>query len=333
MASHNALNNPDSYAIAWIATLPIERAAVEAMLDEEHATPTGFTRHQTDANVYTWGRVGEHNVVIASLAAGAYGTTSAATTAGSLLASLPSIRVGLLVGIAGLTPRHATARLEWARTYSGYTPEDWDRVFWSDECTVERGIGERREYTFTPRSKQIEKRDVRGLPTPGKQVKQMFWAAFSWSTRRTGLIPLFGDPTRGRGGVNRFVIRDLYTRVLPTLMLHRDSIFQQDNASTLTAYIVREALAEMGIQVMDWPAKSPDLNPIENLWTLLKDKIYKICPELKNMPNNDTTHALLIRKAQEAWDLLDLSILENLSHSMPRRVQAILDAEGWYTKY
>jgi transposase len=34
---------------------------------------------------------------------------------------------------------------------------------------------------------------------------------------------------------------------------------------------------------MDWPAKSPDLKPIENLWTLLKDKIYKIYPELKTM--------------------------------------------------
>jgi hypothetical protein len=101
MASNNALNSLDSYAIAWIAALPIERAAAEAMLDEEHGTPTGFTRHQTDTNVYTWGRVGEHNVVIVSLAAGAYGTTSAATTAWSLLASLPSIRVGLLVGIGG----------------------------------------------------------------------------------------------------------------------------------------------------------------------------------------------------------------------------------------
>ena len=101
MASHNALDNPDSYAVAWIAALPIERAAAEAMLDEEHAAPTGFTRHQTDPNVYTWGRVGEHNIVIASLAAGVYGTTSAATTASSLLASLPSIRVGLLVGIGG----------------------------------------------------------------------------------------------------------------------------------------------------------------------------------------------------------------------------------------
>ncbi|KAG5827097.1 hypothetical protein H9Q74_002807 [Fusarium xylarioides] len=101
MASRNCLDSPDSYAIAWIAALPIERAAAEAMLDEEHAAPSGFTRHQTDANVYTWGCVGEHNIVIASLAAGVYGTTSAATTASSLLASLPSIRVGLLVGIGG----------------------------------------------------------------------------------------------------------------------------------------------------------------------------------------------------------------------------------------
>ncbi|KAH6617510.1 hypothetical protein F5144DRAFT_541691, partial [Chaetomium tenue] len=101
MTSHNALDSPDYYGVAWIAALPIERAAAKAMLDEEHAPPTGFVRHQTDANVYTWGRVGEHNIVIASLAAGVYGTTSAATTASSLLASLPSIRVGLLVGIGG----------------------------------------------------------------------------------------------------------------------------------------------------------------------------------------------------------------------------------------
>ena len=99
MASRKGLDSPDSYAVAWITALPTERAAAEAMLDEEHTAPTGFARHQTDANVYTWGRVGDHNIVIASLAAGDYGTTSAATTASSLLASLPSIRIGLLVGI------------------------------------------------------------------------------------------------------------------------------------------------------------------------------------------------------------------------------------------
>ncbi|KXJ84981.1 Pfs, NACHT and ankyrin domain protein [Microdochium bolleyi] len=101
MSAPRALDNPDAYTIGWIAALPIERAAAEAMLDEDHAPPTSFVRHQSDTNVYTWGRLGEHNIVIASLAAGVYGTTSAATTASCLLASLPSIRIGLMVGIGG----------------------------------------------------------------------------------------------------------------------------------------------------------------------------------------------------------------------------------------
>lgn len=99
MTSQTILESPGLYGIAWIAALSIERAAAEAMLDEKHAAPTGFARHQTDANVYTWGRIGEHNIVIASLASGIYGTTSATITALALLSSLPSIRVGLLVGI------------------------------------------------------------------------------------------------------------------------------------------------------------------------------------------------------------------------------------------
>ena len=93
----------------------------------------------------------------------------------------------------------------------------------------------------------------------------MFWAAFSGSTRRTGLIPLYGNPESARRGIDSTIIRDLYARVLPTLIEHRDGIFQQDNAPTHTAYIVRDLLSSMHFECMRWPAKSPDLNPIENL--------------------------------------------------------------------
>ncbi|CEL07065.1 Putative Pfs, NACHT and Ankyrin domain protein [Aspergillus calidoustus] len=58
-AIQECTRSPDSCTIAWIAALPIERAAAEAMLDEEHAALTGFARHKTDANIYTWGRIGK----------------------------------------------------------------------------------------------------------------------------------------------------------------------------------------------------------------------------------------------------------------------------------
>ncbi|KAG7414058.1 Vegetative incompatibility protein HET-E-1 [Fusarium oxysporum f. sp. rapae] len=95
------LKSPDLYTIGWIAALPIERAAATALLHDRHDAPYGFNQHRSDANSYTWGRIGEHNVIIASLPAGVYGTTSTATTASNLIHSLPHIRIGLLVGIGG----------------------------------------------------------------------------------------------------------------------------------------------------------------------------------------------------------------------------------------
>ncbi|RKK81967.1 hypothetical protein BFJ68_g17582 [Fusarium oxysporum] len=95
------LKSPDLYTIGWIAALPIERAAATALLGERHGVPEGFHQHRSDANSYTWGRIGEHNIVIASLPAGVYGTTSTANTASDLIRSLPHIRIGLLVGIGG----------------------------------------------------------------------------------------------------------------------------------------------------------------------------------------------------------------------------------------
>ncbi|CVK97670.1 related to S. pombe trp-asp repeat containing protein [Fusarium mangiferae] len=95
------LDSPSVYTIGWIAALAIEQAAARALLDEEHSEPNNFHPSLSDTNNYIWGRVGQHNIVIASLPAGVYGTTSAATTASDLVHSLPQIRFGLLVGIGG----------------------------------------------------------------------------------------------------------------------------------------------------------------------------------------------------------------------------------------
>ncbi|KAG9556530.1 Pfs, NACHT and ankyrin domain protein, partial [Aureobasidium melanogenum] len=105
MANLQALESGDMYTVGWISALPLELAAATAMLDEEHAIPTGFNRSPSDQNNYTFGRMGEHNLVIASLPAGVYGTISAATTASQMLSSFPNIRIGLMVGIGAGIPR------------------------------------------------------------------------------------------------------------------------------------------------------------------------------------------------------------------------------------
>lgn len=100
-----SLDSYKLYTIAWVAALGVERAAAEAMLDEEHEEPADFDQNPSDHNEYSWGRIGAHNVVIAALPSGLHGTTSAAVTVRNLVCSLPHVKIGLLVGIAGAIPQ------------------------------------------------------------------------------------------------------------------------------------------------------------------------------------------------------------------------------------
>ncbi|KAL2802387.1 hypothetical protein BJX63DRAFT_426090 [Aspergillus granulosus] len=99
---------PEDYTVGIVCALSIEMAAVSAMLDSVHnPVPLGSGDH----NSYTLGRIGVHNIVIACLPAGVYGTTSAAVVASNLTISFPYIRVSLMVGIAGGVPSNTDIRL------------------------------------------------------------------------------------------------------------------------------------------------------------------------------------------------------------------------------
>ena len=106
-----------------------------------------------------------------------------------------------------------------------------------------------------------------------------------------------------------------------------------DNAPIHTAFIIRAWLEEHLVNTMNWPPYSPDLNPIENLWAILKREIYKYYPELLVAPDTEQTKRDLITAAQYIWEHLGDQILGNLADSMPYRVEAIIRADGWYTKY
>jgi nucleoside phosphorylase len=91
----------EDYTVGWVCALPIELAAAQEMLDEEHHGPP---QDSNDPNSYTLGRICEHNVVVACLPAGQMGITSAAAVALRMKSKFKSIRFGLMVGVGGGVP-------------------------------------------------------------------------------------------------------------------------------------------------------------------------------------------------------------------------------------
>jgi hypothetical protein len=65
----------------------------------------------------------------------------------------------------------------------------------------------------------------------------------------------------------------------------------------------------------------------------MKQEIYKLHPELEHANDSENTRQLLIQAAKEAWHAIENRVLYKLSVNMPKRVQAVIAAEGWYTKY
>ncbi|KEY72974.1 hypothetical protein S7711_04648 [Stachybotrys chartarum IBT 7711] len=96
------MSNPQDYTVGWISAIPTESVAARQFLDEQHASPDHVEPH--DNNIYILGKIGRHNVVMATLPKGEYGTASAATVARDMLHSFPNIRIGLMVGIGGGAP-------------------------------------------------------------------------------------------------------------------------------------------------------------------------------------------------------------------------------------
>ncbi|KAE8398016.1 hypothetical protein BDV37DRAFT_288928 [Aspergillus pseudonomiae] len=109
-ASHGGSLGPrhDWYMVGWICALHIEMAAARAMLDEVHDP---LPQQTDDSNTYVLGSIKQHNVVVACLPHGQYGTNNAAIVATNMLRTFPGIRVCLMVGIGGGVPSRADLRL------------------------------------------------------------------------------------------------------------------------------------------------------------------------------------------------------------------------------
>lgn len=218
-----------------------------------------------------------------------------------------------------ITDTQKARRLEWAHEHRHWTAEDWSRVIWSDETMV--AIQDNCRYV----------RIVDGQPlTPDHHVTTykhpltvMIWACFA--ARGTGRCCL----VEGRLNTEYYLTQIVDRRIVQ--QVHEwfpdgDGLFQQDNAPAHVSRRARAHFVEKGVPLLQWPPASPDLNPIENLWSLIKRRI-------RTSPV--TTKQQLITKFLAVWhhdpEIGDLC--KKLVDSMPARIEACIAAKGDATKY
>ena len=106
--------------------------------------------------------------------------------------------------------------------------------------------------------------------------------------------------------------------------LENDFYFQQDNDPKHTAWVVRMWLLYNAPKMLVTPPQSPDINPIEHLWSYLEEKI-----RLHSITSRETLKAALMQE----WDRIPKDYCQKLVKSMPKRLAAIKAANGYPTKY
>lgn len=119
------------------------------------------------------------------------------------------------------------------------------------------------------------------------------------------------------------ILEDSLLPSIPKLADCGEFTFQQDGASSHTAKTTKNWLQYKQMEVLDWPANSPDLSPIENIWWLMKRK-------LRNEPQWNIDLKI---KLQEMWASISREHCENLLKSMPKRVKCVIQARGDVTQF
>lgn len=215
-----------------------------------------------------------------------------------------------------LTPQHIANRLKFARDHQTWD-RTWRTVIFSDEkkFNLDGPDGLKYYWHDLRREGQVFSKRVGG----GGSI--MVWGAFAYA----GKIHL----VEVKGRMNAKKYQDmLEANLLPyaTDIAGDTYIFQQDNAACHAAKTTIEWFNGHNIKLLPWPACSPDLNPIENLWGDMARAVYANGKQYN-------TVAELRTAIYEAWSNISMETLQKLVDSMKVRIFELALNKGSKIKY
>ena len=217
-----------------------------------------------------------------------------------------------------LQRRHRVARLAWCRAHLRYTRRDWARILFSDESRFHLDSSDGRSRVYRRVGEQYQDNCVveRRLFGGGSRL---VWGGITGNAR-TPLVIINGNLTGAR-------YRDeiLPAHVVPFVRQHAVTL-QHDNARPHVARVVTDFLTQQNVNVLPWPAVSPDLPPIEHAWDEMERR-------LRQLPNQPVILAELSRALVRIWNGIPQAFFTNLVGSMRRQCNACITANGGHTRY
>lgn len=215
-----------------------------------------------------------------------------------------------------LSRKNITCRLSFAKKH--LLRANWKNVLWSDETKINLFGSDGKVHVRRPKNSAYDpKHTLKTVKHGGGNI--LLWGCFS----SAGVGPLFWIK-------DKMCAAD-YVNILNNVMLPyaKEEMpliweFQQDNDPKHSSKLAKKWFQDNNVKLVEWPSQSPDLNPIEHLWGILKKRIaaYKA----KNKAD-------LWEKVQAEWFSINPSVCAKLVDSMSRRCTAVIKAQGATTKY
>ncbi|GFS61081.1 transposable element Tcb1 transposase [Trichonephila clavipes] len=219
-----------------------------------------------------------------------------------------------------LTANQCRLRLTRSREHALWTPQQWSCVMFSDESRFSLQSDSRQTFIWRATGTRYHQENT---------IERNRYGGAGWLVCG-GIIlgsrtDLHVQSVTMTGHINRDVIMEKHVRLFRGVM-GAEFMFMDDNARPHRANIVDECLQSEDIIRMDWPAYSPDLNPIEHVWDMLGRRIAACQPPPTCLP--ELRWALL-----NEWCNILQDQIDNLILSMPGRCKACIASFGRHTPY
>ena len=220
-----------------------------------------------------------------------------------------------------LTKIQKKKRLDFANAHISWTTSDWRQVVFSDESKINRNWSDGRRWCWKKKN-SLDENSVSGtLKFGGGSI--MVWGCI------TAEGPGYLTKIEGKMDAQLYcdILNDEFRQSCDYYGFDMGQIiFQQDNDPKHTSKKATKWLVENDVNVMQWPSQSPDLNPIEHIWVLLKRKLN----QYHERPDGMLT---LWSRISEEWERITRAECLAVIDSMPRRILALKKAKGGYIKY